>query len=242
MLLPPFSIIRVQQWLFPEKNFDLGRDGLRRGKTARVVTRSLQIFAQLFFPLLWIGRTEERRKGRDRSWYLGAKRIWIKPATNRALPYPIPLSRRKEMQVPRLGTRKKPRIVSRHLRTERGRPDQSLSSSPSRLFPVTIANRPPRVFAKRSITICGRRSSMVPREDTILPPPLRNIPFVSIASYHPELLRAIWPTVLFPAITRMWSVTRLPGDYAFYLRQRSRIETADAASEIIMNDFEPKRI
>lgn len=38
---------------------------------------------------------------------------------------------------------------------------------------------------------------------------------------------------LFPAITRIWNITRLPGDYAFYLRQRDRIETADAASEAV---------
>lgn len=61
-----------------------------------------------------------RRKRMGRSWCLGTKRIWIKPA---ALPYPIPLSRRKEMQVLRLGTRKKPRTVSRHRRTERARPN-----------------------------------------------------------------------------------------------------------------------
>ena len=143
-----------------EKLRTLERDDSVRDKTESCGHAILQIFAQLFSFLNQPRRGAQ--KGMGRSWCLGAKRIWIKPAANRALPYPTPLSHQKEMQVPHLGTRKKPRTVSRHprhLRAERGRSGPSLSSFP---FPFRICF-PSRsvVFAKRSITICGCRFSIV---------------------------------------------------------------------------------
>lgn len=153
----------------------------------------LRIFAQLFS--LWINR--DAQKGTRRSWCLGAKRIWIKPATNRALPYPISLSRRKEMQVLHLGTRKKPRTVSRHPdigELNAVEPIPYYLLFPSFRVATTSIGHLEHLWNGR---FAARRSSVRAK----IPSPSQNILFVPVVSwYYPESLRAISPMALFPVM------------------------------------------
>lgn len=146
------------------------------------------------------------------------------------------------MQVPRLGTRKKPRhslSTSRHLRTElRSIPLPFRFLLRSR---VCFPSRPrgSTISAKRSITICG--PSFLDSAK-ILSCRRRGIFYSRRLVVSSRIVESYFADgVISRHYANMEYNMPLPGDYAFYLRQRDRIETADAARAKSLYSFEPRR-